>query len=68
MQHQLKVKEEKNMLVPALSFFESELIRKGNKNPQLLSEMYIVRKLRGKSLDKYIRMDGKINFSRWRLS
>ena len=25
----------------ALSFFESELIRKGNKNPEILSEMFI---------------------------
>jgi bleomycin hydrolase len=47
----------------ALSFFESELIRKGNKNPQLLSEMYIVRKAYESKADKYIRMDGKVNFS-----
>lgn len=47
----------------ALSFFESELIREGNKNPDLLSEMYIVRKAYESKADKYIRMDGKINFS-----
>ena len=47
----------------ALSFFESELIRKGNKNPELLSEMFIVRKAYEAKADKYIRMDGKVNFS-----
>lgn len=47
----------------ALSFFESELIRQGNNNPDLLSEMYIVRKAYESKADKYIRMDGKINFS-----
>lgn len=47
----------------ALSFFESELIRKGNKNPDLLSEMFIVRKAYESKAEKYIRMDGKINFS-----
>jgi bleomycin hydrolase len=47
----------------ALSFFESELIRKGNKTPDLLSEMYIVRKAYESKAEKYIRMDGKINFS-----
>ena len=47
----------------ALSFFESELIRMGNKNPELLSEMYIVRKAYEGKAEKYIRMDGKINFS-----
>lgn len=46
-----------------LSFFESELIRKGNKNPAILSEMYVVRKSYENKADKYIRMDGKINFS-----
>jgi bleomycin hydrolase len=46
----------------ALSFFESEMIRKGNKNPDLLSEMYIVRKAYEGKADKFIRMDGKINF------
>ena len=47
----------------ALSFFESELIRKGAKSPDLLSEMYIVRKAYESKAEKYIRMDGKINFS-----
>ncbi len=47
----------------ALSFFESELIRQGNENPDLLSEMFIVRKAYESKADKYIRMDGKINFS-----
>jgi bleomycin hydrolase len=47
----------------ALSFFESELIRKGMKNPDLLSEMYVVRKAYESKAEKYVRMDGKINFS-----
>lgn len=47
----------------ALSFFESELIRMGNDNPDLLSEMYIVRKAYEGKAEKYIRMDGKVNFS-----
>ena len=47
----------------ALSFFESELIRKGTKNPDLLSEMFIVRKAYESKAEKYVRMDGKINFS-----
>lgn len=47
----------------ALSFFESELMRMGNKNPDLLSEMYIARKAYEGKAEKYIRMDGKINFS-----
>ncbi len=47
----------------ALSFFESELIRKGTKNPDLLSEMYVVRKAYESKAEKFIRMDGKINFS-----
>ena len=47
----------------ALSFFESELMRQGNDNPDLLSEMYIVRKAYESKAEKYIRMDGKINFS-----
>jgi bleomycin hydrolase len=46
----------------ALSFFESELIRKGIKNPDALSEMYVVRKAYESKADKYIRMDGKTNF------
>ena len=47
----------------ALSFFESELIRMGTKNPDLLSEMFIARKAYESKIEKYIRMDGKINFS-----
>lgn len=47
----------------ALSFFESELMRKGNKNPAILSEMYVVRKAYESKADKYIRVDGKGNFS-----
>ncbi len=47
----------------ALSFFESELIRMGNKNPDILSEMYVARKAYESKADKYMRMDGKINFS-----
>lgn len=47
----------------ALSFFESELIRQGTKNPDLLSEMFIARKAYESKIDRYIRMDGKINFS-----
>lgn len=45
-----------------LSFFESELIRMGIKNPDPLSEMYVVRKAYEAKADKYIRMDGKTNF------
>ncbi len=47
----------------ALSFFESELIRMGQKSPDLLSEMYVVRKAYESKAEKYVRMDGKINFS-----
>jgi len=47
----------------ALSFFESEMIRQGNKTPDLLSEMYIVRKAYESKAERYIRMDGKTNFS-----
>jgi bleomycin hydrolase len=46
-----------------LSFIESELIRKGNKNPDNLSQMYVARKAYEGKLEKYIRMDGKTNFS-----
>lgn len=45
-----------------LSFFESELMRMGIKNPDPLSEMYIVRKAYEAKADRYIRMDGKTNF------
>lgn len=47
----------------ALSFFESELMRMGTKSPDLLSEMYVVRKAYESKAQKYVRMDGKINFS-----
>jgi bleomycin hydrolase len=47
----------------SLSFFESELIRLGHKNPAELSEMYIVRKAYEAKADRFIRMDGKINFA-----
>ncbi|MCC6700069.1 MAG: aminopeptidase [Fluviicola sp.] len=46
----------------SLSFFESELIRMGVKNPGTLSEMYIVRKAYEAKADRFIRMDGKTNF------
>jgi bleomycin hydrolase len=44
-----------------LSFLESELMRLG-KPAVNLSEMYIVRKAYELKAEKYIRMDGKINF------
>lgn len=47
----------------ALSFFESEMIRKGVKNPPVLSQMYIARKAYEDKADRYIRLDGKANFS-----
>lgn len=47
----------------ALSFFESEMIRMGNENPPILSQMYVVRKSYEGKAEKYIRMDGKINFA-----
>lgn len=47
----------------ALSFFESEMIRKGTKNPAPLSEMYVARKAYEAKAEKYIRMDGKSNFA-----
>ena len=47
----------------ALSFFESELIRKGNKTPAVLSQMFISRKAYEAKAEKFVRMDGKINFS-----
>lgn len=46
----------------ALSFFESELIRKGVKNPAPLSEMFVARKAYEAKAENYIRMDGKTNF------
>lgn len=47
----------------ALSFFESEMIRMGKKNPPILSQMFVVRKSYEGKAEKYIRMDGKINFA-----
>ncbi len=47
----------------SLSFFESEMIRMGIKDPALLSEMYIARKAYELKAEKFIRMDGKTNFS-----
>lgn len=46
----------------SLSFLESELIRMGSKQPDILSEMWIVRKAYEAKADRYIRMDGKTNF------
>lgn len=46
----------------ALSFFESEMIRMGVKNPKELAEMYVVRKAYEAKADRFIRMDGKTNF------
>lgn len=46
----------------SISFFESELIRMGVKNPSELSVMYIVRKAYEAKADRFIRMDGKTNF------
>lgn len=47
----------------SLSFFESELMRMGIKDPKLLSEMYIARKGYEMKAEKYVRVDGKGNFS-----
>jgi bleomycin hydrolase len=47
----------------SLSFFESEMIRKGNKNPAILSQMFISRKAYEAKAEKFIRLDGKGNFS-----
>jgi len=45
-----------------ISFFESELMRMGMKDVPRLSEMYIARKAYEDKAEKYIRMDGKVNF------
>lgn len=45
----------------ATSFFESE-IQRLTKKTVVLSEMYVVRKAYEMKAEKYIRMDGKINF------
>lgn len=47
----------------ALSFFESEMMRMGTKNPATLSQMYVARKAYEGKAEKFIRMDGKINFA-----
>lgn len=47
----------------SLSFLEAEMIRKGTKNPATLSQMYISRKAYEAKAEKYIRVDGKGNFS-----
>lgn len=47
----------------ALSFFESEMMRKGIKNPPILSQMYVARKAYEGKADYFIQMDGKANFS-----
>lgn len=44
------------------SFLEDEILRKGGKEVHL-SEMFTVRKCYEDKADKYIRMDGKINFA-----
>jgi bleomycin hydrolase len=46
-----------------MSFFESELMRLGVGKNIVLSEMYTVRKAYEMKAEKYIRMDGKTNFS-----
>lgn len=46
-----------------ISFLESELIRKGLKDPDLdLSEMFVVSKAYQDKAEKYIRLDGVLNF------
>ncbi len=47
----------------SLSFFESEMIRMGTASPDILSEMYIVRKAYEAKAEHYVRMNGKANFS-----
>lgn len=47
----------------ALSFFESEMMRMDKNNAPQLSEMYVARKAYEGKAEKYIRMDGKTNFS-----
>jgi len=51
-----------------LSFFESELIRMGNENPEVLSKMYVARKAYEAKAEKYLRMNGKLQFSQGGLS
>ena len=47
----------------SLSFFESEMIRMGTIGPDILSEMFIVRKAYEAKADHYVRMNGRANFS-----
>lgn len=51
-----------------LSFFESELIRMGNENPEVLSKMYVARKAYEAKAEKFLRMNGKLQFSQGGLS
>ena len=46
-----------------LSFLESELIRKGYKGDVDLSEMFVVSKAYQDKAEKYIRLDGNLNFA-----
>lgn len=46
----------------ALSFFESEILRKGYKGDLNLSEMYIVSRAYADKAEKFIRVDGNLNF------
>lgn len=45
-----------------LSFFESELLRKGKGDNLNLSEMFVVRKMYPLKAENYVRMHGKANF------
>lgn len=47
----------------SLSYFESEMIRMGNPNPDILSEMFVVRKAYEAKAEHYVRMNGRTNFS-----
>ena len=46
-----------------ISFLESELIRKGYKGDVDLSEMFVVSKAYQDKAEKYIRLDGNLNFA-----
>jgi len=47
----------------SLSYFESEMIRMGTAEPDILSEMYVVRKAYEAKAEHYVRMSGRTNFS-----
>lgn len=47
----------------SLSFFESEMIRMGTASPDILSEMFVVRKAYEAKAEHYVRMNGVSNFS-----